>query len=435
MTQQERERLYWLQLARAKKIKQKKAAEKLGVSTRWVRRLLKRLKREGDRAVVHGLRGRVSNHQIPEKKKRQILTMVEREYADFGPTLACEYLAEKHHLEVSKETLRKWMLAAGLRKAQRATVERVHGWRERRDCWGELVQWDTSDHDWLEGRGERLYLIAMIDDATSRLLARFVRHDSTEENMKLLWSYLEKSGRPLTFYTDKASLFHTTEKRKRDEPGMDKDPAEMPPTQIGRALRELGITWMPAHSAQAKGRVERNFETAQDRLVKGMRVAGVTTIEQANAYLTNDYLAWWERELTVEPANPDDAHRKLEKSHNLAASLSYVETRQVRPDYTLRWDGKLYQIERQSIVAGLRRAQVRVEKRLDGSLAVRYGDRYLPVRECAAAEKPKAAPAARPAGRRRGGRYHDWNEKFDLKKAPPLWQVQDSSGCRPGESS
>ena len=147
------------------------------------------------------------------------------------------------------------------------------------------MQWDTSEHDWLEGRGEKLYLIAMIDDATSRLFARFVRHDSTEENMKLLWSYLEKFGRPLAFYTDKASLFQTAEKRKRDEPGVEKDPVEMPPTQIGRALQELGIAWIAAHSPQAKGRVERNFGTAQDRLVKGMRVAGVTTLEQANQYL------------------------------------------------------------------------------------------------------------------------------------------------------
>ena len=161
----------------------------------------------------------------------------------------------------------------------------MHVWRPRRSRCGELVQWDTSEHDWLEGRGEKLYLIAMIDDATSRLFARFVRHDSTEENMRLLWSYLEKFGRPVAFYTDKASLFRTAEKRKRDEPGVDKDPVEMPPTQIGRGLRELGITWIAAHSPQAKGRVERNFETAQDRLVKGMRVAGVKTLEQANQYL------------------------------------------------------------------------------------------------------------------------------------------------------
>src|ERR1700730_5417083 len=217
--------------------------------------------------------------------------------------------------------------------------------------------------------------------------------------MKLLWSYLEKYGRPIAFYTDKASLFRTAEKRKRDEPGVEKDAGEMPPTQIGRALRELGITWIAAHSPQAKGRVERNFETAQDRLVKGMRVAGVKTIEQANEYLINDYLAWWERELTVEAANPDDAHRPLDRSHNLSASLSHVETRQVRNDYTLRWDGKLYQIERQAVTPGLRGADVRVEERLDGSLAVRHGARYLPVKECAAADHP---PAARPVKAAKG---------------------------------
>jgi transposase InsO family protein len=203
-------------------------------------------------------------------------------YRGFGPTLAAEYLRKKHGIEASKETVRQWMIRGKLWQAKPEKVKKVHVWRPRRSRLGELVQWDTSEHDWLEGRGEKLYLIAMIDDATSRLWARFVRHDSTEENMKLLWSYLEKFGRPLAFYTDKASLFRTAEKRKRDEPGVEKDAVEMPPSQIGRALRELGITWIAAHSPQAKGRVERNFHTAQDRLVKGMRVAGVKTIEQAN---------------------------------------------------------------------------------------------------------------------------------------------------------
>lgn len=333
-------------------------------------------------------------------------------------------------MEVSRETVRKWMMRGKLWRGKRAKVQEVHIWRPRRNRFGELVQWDTSEHDWLEGRGEKLYLIGMIDDATSRWFARFVRRDSTEENMKLLWSYLEKFGRPVSFYTDKASLFQTAEKRKRDEPGVEQDPVEMPPTQIGRSLRELGITWIPAHSPQAKGRVERNFATAQDRLVKGMRVAGVKTIEQANPYLSNDYLVWWERELTVRAVNPDDAHRRLEKSHHLAASLSHVETRQVRPDYTLRWDGKLYRIERQAVAPGLRKANVRVEQRLDGTLAVRHRERYLPIKECAAEDRPNAAlrqqqPATRHGIKRRGS---DWNQYFELKKAPKLWQVMNPSG-------
>jgi transposase len=435
MTQADRDRLVTLKKAKKKVITQREAAEELKISTRQVKRLLYRLKKLGDKAVVHGLRGRPSNRKIADKVAQEAVQILSAPvYERFGPTLAAEYLAKKHGIRASKETVRQWMMRAKLWRGKKAKVKEVHTWRPRRSRFGELVQWDTSEHDWLEGRGEKLYLIAMIDDATSRLFARFVRQDSTEENMKLLWSYVEKFGRPVSFYTDKASHFQTAEKRKRDEPGVEKDPAEMPPTQIGRALRELGIAWIAAHSPQAKGRVERNFGTAQDRLVKGMRVAGVKTLEQANQYLTEDYLVWWERELTVEAANPDDAHRKLEKSHSLAASLSYVETREVRPDYTLRWDGKLYQIERQAVTPGLRRAHVRVEWRLDGTLAVRHGDRYLPVQECAVADKPKAPPVTPPKGRRVRRRGSDWNKDFHLKKAPKLWQIMKASEHRREEA-
>lgn len=436
MTQADRDRLITLKKANKKLITQREAAEELGVSIRHVRRLLHALKERGDKAVVHGLRGKPSNGRIEHRIERKAVKILSAPvYDGFGPTLASEYLAHKHGIEASKETVRKWMITGKLWRANKGRIQQVHAWRPRRSRFGELVQWDTSEHDWLEGRGEKLYLIAMIDDATSRLFARFVRHDSTEENMKLLWSYVEKFGRPLAFYTDKASLFHTTEKRKRDEPGVDKDTVEMPPTQIGRALRELGIAWIAAHSPQAKGRVERNFGTAQDRLVKGMRVAGVKTIEQANEYLMNDYLVWWDRELTFEAANPDDAHRPLDKSHNLPASLSHVETRQVRNDYTLRWDGKLYQIQRQAITTGLRRANVRVEQRLDGSIAVRHAERYVPVEECAAAEKPKTAVAAKEAKPRRGrARGSDWSKNFDLKKAPKIWQAAQGSGQRRGDA-
>jgi len=438
MDQADRDRLVALKKIKKKLITQGAAAEELGLSVRQVQRLLDALKACGDKAVIHGLRGKVSNRRIAEKIERQAVKILSVPvYEGFGPTLAAEYLGKKHGIEASKETVRQWMMRAKLWLGKKEKVQQVHTWRPRRSRLGELVQWDTSEHDWLEGRGEKLYLIAMIDDATSRLFARFVRHDSTAENMKLLWSYLEKFGRPLTFYTDKASLFQTAEKRKRDEPGVQKDPVEMPPTQIGRALQELGIAWIPAHSPQAKGRVERNFGTAQDRLVKGMRVAGVTTIEQANQYLTDDYLVWWERELTVKAANPDDAHRALEKSHQLAASLSRVETRQVRNDYTFRWDGKLYQIQRQAVTTGLRRANVRVELRLDSSLAVRYGERYLPVEECAVTDPPKSRASVkltkkRPRIRRRGS---DWNKDFDLKKGPKVWQAARQSGQRPAEAA
>jgi transposase len=431
MTQADRDRLVALKKAKKNLITQREAAEELELSVRQVQRLLDALKERGDKAVVHQLRGRPSNRKIDPGVEREGMRILSAPvYQGFGPTLAAEYLCEKHGIEASRETVRQWMMRAKLWRGKKQKAKQVHTWRARRSRFGELVQWDTSEHDWLEGRGEKLYLIAMIDDATSRLWARFVRHDSTEENMKLLWNYLEKYGRPLTFYTDKASLFQTAEKRKRDEPGVEKDRVEMPPTQIGRALRELGITWIAAHSPQAKGRVERNFGTAQDRLVKGMRVAGVKTIEQANEYLQEDYLAWWERERTLEPDNPDDAHRPLERSHQLAASLSHVEMREVRNDYTLRFGNQLYQIERESIVVGLRGADVRVEKRLDGSLAVRYQDRYLSVKPCI---KAAQQPARKTKGRAVGNqtqRRSDGNSKFDLKKALPVWKAAQSPGYR-----
>lgn len=436
MTQADRDRLVALKKAKKNLITQREAAEELELSVRQVQRLLDGLRQRGDKVVVHGLRGKPSNRGIEEQIEREAVQILSGPlYEGFGPTLAAEYLSQKHGIEASKETVRQWMIRGKLWRANQGKVRQVHVWRPRRSRFGELVQWDTSEHDWLEGRGEKLYLIAMIDDATSRLYARFVKHDSTEENMRLLWSYLEKFGRPLAFYTDKASLFQTAEKRKRGEPGVEKDPQKLPPTQIGRGLQELGIVWIAAHSPQAKGRVERNFGTAQDRLIKGMRVAGVITIEQANEYLANDYLAWWERELTVEAANPDDAHRALDKSHNLAASLSHVEMRQVRPDYTLRWDGQLYQIERPAVVSGLRGANVRVENRLDGSLAVRHGERYLPVQECAVADKPKAPPQKPKVQKGRVSRRgSDWDKNFDLKKGPKVWQASRESGCRREEA-
>src|ERR1035437_9949284 len=198
----------WNEEAKKKLITQREAAEELGLSTRQVKRLLYALKKRGDKAVIHGLRGKPSKRRIEEAIEREAVKILSAEvYRGFGPTLAAEYLRKKHGIEASKETVRQWMIQGKLWRAKAEKVEQVHVWRPRRSRYGELVQWDTSEHDWLEGRGEKLYLIAMIDDATSRLFARFVRHDTSEENMKLLWSYLEKFGRPVAFYMDKASMF------------------------------------------------------------------------------------------------------------------------------------------------------------------------------------------------------------------------------------
>ena len=416
MTQKERDRLVALKKAKKKLITQKEAAGEIGVSERQVRRMLRALKQRGDRAVVHAERGRPSNRKIADEVECQATDILSQDvYHGFGPTLAAEYLAKKHDIDVSRETVRGWMIAAKLWRAKAKRVDKVHTWRARRSRFGELVQWDTSEHDWLEGRGPKLYLISMIDDATSRMLARFVEHDSTEENMRLLASYLEQNGRPVSFYTDKATLFVNTPKTKRGEL-VGRDGVPLSPTQIGRALKELDIEWIAAHSPQAKGRVERGFGTAQDRLVKGLRVAHAKTLQQANAYLNNEFLPWWNQTLRVRPAVDDDAHRPLGRAHSLAATLSHVETRQVANDYTIRFENKLYQIARASVSAGLRGGIVRVEKRLDGTLAVRFRDCYLSVSECAA--RPKAVAVQTPSAlpRKTVRRKSDWMKNFHLGK-------------------
>jgi transposase len=401
MTQQDRDRLVALKKAKKGLITQRQAAEEIGQSERHVRRLLKRLRGKGDKALVHALRGRPSNRKLDEAIKQKALKILGGDvYRGFGPTLAAEYLACKHGIHAGRETVRTWMIEGKLWRASRQRIEKVHQWRPRRSRVGELVQWDTSEHAWLEDRGVKLYLISMIDDASSRLHARFVRHDSTEENMRVLWSYIERHGRPVSYYTDKAGLFQTAPKTARSGaqlPVDERDP--LPPTQIGRALRELDIVWIGAHSPQAKGRVERSFQTAQDRLVKGLRVAGAKTLEQANAYLEAEFIVWWNDTMAVVPASNDDAHQPLGKEHSLAASLSYVETRQVGNGYTIQFDNQTYQIARSDVRPGMRGADVRVEIRLDAAMAVRFGKRYLTVTACPSppkVSKPKRArkPAA-----------------------------------------
>src|SRR5574337_1042365 len=262
LTQRERDRLKVLHEVSEGHLRQVDAAERLRLSDRQVRRLLGRVRAEGDRGVVHRLRGQPSNRKLAAAVQQRALRMLrQKQYADFGPTLAAEHLA-RARVEVSRETLRQWMSTAWLWRPRRQRVRQVHVWRERRATFGELVMWDTSEFAWLEQRGgPELQLIAMIDDATSRLWARLVEHDTTAENLRTLEGWLRQHGRPVAFYTDQAGLFHIHRPADQDEQ-LRGVPAR---TQIGRALDELGIRGIVAHSPQAKGRIERAFGTLQDR--------------------------------------------------------------------------------------------------------------------------------------------------------------------------
>jgi len=430
MTQKDRDRLVVLKKAQKKLITQRAAAEELQLTERHVRRMLVKLKEAGDRAVIHGLRGRSSNRRLSAELREQAVRILSQQvYRGFGPTLAAEYLGKKHKLHIGREALRGLMIAAGLWRPKRHKQEAIHAWRERKSSRGEMVQWDTSEHDWLEGRSEKLYLIAMIDDATSELTARFVRHDSTEENLRLLWSYLERHGRPVSFYTDKASLFQTAPKIARDEKHLPRDERQpLPPTQIGRALRELGIGWIAAHSPQAKGRIERSFGTSQNRLVKGLRVAEAKTLEEANRFLDEEFLPWWNQHLTVLPRSATDAHRPLGKAHDLAAALSHVETRQVANDYTFRFHGTHYRISRTSIRAGLRGSNLRIEKRLDGTLAAVHRGHYLEFAPCPPPTPVVSASRRKPVKPTIDSQRTPWGKLYRQMQDIPIWKAAKAPG-------
>src|SRR5450631_2552172 len=291
MGQEELDKLNWLKRAKDGVITQRKAAEKIGLTDRWVRELLARMEKQGDRVVIHGLRGKSSNRQISEETRNRALEYLKQpDWYDFGPTFASEQLAKRHDIGVSKETVRGWMVAAGLWKAQSRKLGEKHFWRPRRSGYGELVQWDTSTHDWLEGRGDVRYLVRWIDDATSRSGGRFVLHDGTRENMGVLWQYVGCNGRMVDLYTDRAGIF--TVAPRANESAQQRQEADRL-TQFGRGLRELGIGWIPAYSPQAKGRVERSFRTDQDRLVKHLRLAKVKTLPDANKFLEAEYWPEW----------------------------------------------------------------------------------------------------------------------------------------------
>ena len=393
LSQSERERLKVLHEVEQGHLTQVEAAGRLQLSDRQVRRLRVRVRAEGDRGVVHRLRGHPSNRKIPGAFQKRVLARVRQRYVDFGPTLVAEHLAQDGWA-VSRETLRKWMSAVGLWHPRRQRVKAVHSWRERRAAFGELVMWDSSEFAWLEDRGPKLQLIALIDDATSCFWGRFAAQDSTEENLRALGGWLRRYGRPLAFYTDKDSVFVVNRPPQLEEQLR----GSAPLSQIGRALRELGIAWIPAHSPQAKGRIERLFGTLQDRLVKQMRLAGVRTLDQANRFLEEVFVPFWEQRFTVLPRSSHDAHRRLGPAHRLEGILSVREPRVVGQDYTVKWEAQRWAIPRADVRPGLRGARVQVERRLDGSRWVCFRGGYLPLVAC-----PAASPSASPSGLRPAG--------------------------------
>jgi transposase len=366
MSRRERDVLVELRNVLDGKATQAEAARRLKLTVRQVRRKVARLIDEGDGSVVHGLKGKPSNRRTDAKVRKKVLTLYRTKYPDFGPTFAAEKLADDG-VSVDGETLRRWLLAEGL-WARKRRRDPHRSRRPRRASFGELVQMDASIHDWLEGRGETVVLITMIDDATNRTLAKFYPSGSVESHMDLLGEWLRTHGRPLALYTDRHSIFEVHDRKEREA-----DPdAE---TQFGRALEQLGIELIRANSPQAKGRVERSFGTAQDRWVKELRLANARTCEAANAVLQR-VIPEHNKRFAKPPRVTTESHRTLDRTMNLKSILSIQHKRVVSNDYVVRYGGRHYQLLPPAW-PGLRGGRVTIECRLDGAMVIRFGNREL----------------------------------------------------------
>lgn len=353
---------------REKRLRQVDAAVILNVSVRHIRRLLNRLSTLGAQSLAHAARGRPSNRRYSEDFKVEILKIIHQYYSDFSPTLALEKLSEQHNIAVSKETLRQWMIADGLWVPHSKRKPRVYQPRYRRDCLGELIQIDGSHHDWFEGRADKCCLLVFIDDATGRLMnLRFSETESAFDYMLTTREYLNEHGKPVAFYSDKHSIFRVNQEKQK----------QVGQTQYARVLKELGIELICANSSQAKGRVERVNLTLQDRLVKEMRLQGINTIEEANAWLPY-FIADFNRRFAKPAMYPKNMHRKVrETPQELDDIFSWQEIRKLSKSLTFQYDKVVYLIEPTEENTRLVHEHVKVLDYPNGDIAIVYGHRKL----------------------------------------------------------
>jgi transposase len=415
MSRREAKRLHILQQTLEQKLTQREAAGLMGLSDRQVRRLLQRLQAEGEPGICHRARGRPSNHRIPPRVKAQALRLFRATYRDFNLTHASEKLREVHGLPIHAETLRLWLNTAGLPyKKRRARKHRQ--WRERKAHRGALVQIDGSHHAWFEGRGPACVFMGYIDDATNTVYGRFYAYEGTWPAMDSLKRYLRQYGVPQSVYLDKHTTYKspaapTIAEQLRDEP---------PLSQFERSLAELGIEVIHANSLQAKGRVERLFKTLQDRLVREMRLAGICSVAEANAFLAH-YLPQYNRRFRKVPAATADLHRPAPTSRALDRVLCLKTERTVKNDFTIAHHTTLYQLEQPT-----RARTVTVEERLDGTLHLTYKGQELRY-HAVAARRPTAAPvrsrALRSTQRWTPPPDHPWRKRRVL----PQPRTQDQS--------
>lgn len=373
MSNKEVDRVGVMQRLAAKEIRQRHAAKLLKVSVRQVKRLVKAYRTRGAEGLVHKGRGRKGNRALLESEKDRMLTLIKTNYADFGPTLACEKLAEIHDIHHADETVRQLMIQAGIWIAKDRKLVPMHQLRERRECLGELVQADGSPHDWFERRASRCTLLVFIDDATGKLLhLEFVTSESTQAYFAAVRHYLQTHGRPVTFYTDKHGVFRVNTTKGKSADTSDSNGL----TQFGRAMTELDIATIFAESPEAKGRVEKVNQTLQDRLVKEMRLRGISSMEAGNAYV-EEFMAVFNKKFAVVPKSSANLHRPLLSHHNLDEILCEKYTRVLSKQLSISYGNRIYQIQTERPSYAMRYAPVTVKKRTTGEIRIVYKGQSL----------------------------------------------------------
>ena len=411
LRQRELKRLHVIHKVLEGQLTQSKAAELTSLSERQMRRIVRRIQEEGDEGIRHKSRGRQSSRRTSEKLRERIVELYRQKYRGFGPTLTAEKLCEAEGIEVSREAVRTLLIGTGDWQTRRK--RRKHRqWRQRKEHRGEMVQMDGSHHDWFEGRGPACVLMAYIDDATGRVYGRFYAYEGTIPAMDSVRRYIRKYGVPLSIYLDKHTTYKSTGKPTIEEELQGIEPM----SQFERAMKELEVEVRHAHSPQAKGRIERLFGTFQDRLVKEMRLRGISTIEEANRFL-QEYLPLYNRKFAVKAVSKQDLHRPVARGIDLNKILCIRTIRTVRNDSTIAHDRKLYQIEEPTVSK-----TVTVEERIDGTLLVVCQGKSLRYRQITERPEIKKKPVVRKTRQTYvPPKDHPWR-KFDIirykRKAP-----------------
>lgn len=420
MSQKERKRLTIMAGIKDGELTLVQASDLTGLSYRQVKRVWRRYQDQGDAGLVHRLRGRPSSRRRDGKLRKRILARVQERYADFGPTLAAEYL-DAEGLKVDHETLRRWLLAEGKRTVRRRR-QKHRQWRERKACFGAMVQLDGSHHDWFEGRRERAVLMVMVDDASSQVWAQFFEQETTHASYDMLEGWARRFGLPQSLYVDRDSIYRCEGVASIAQQLAGKEPQ----TQFGRAMEQLGVELILANSPQAKGRVERMNGTLQDRLVKALRLEGIKDLEEANHYLRKQFLPALNRRFKVQPASQADVHRPAPRDLNTV--LSWQVERVVQKDWTLCHEGQWYQLDRQHEALSLAGRKVTVRTLRNGTVQLLYQQSKLRNRKLATRpQRPKTPTRSKRVRIVKPLATHPWRQ-FGMGTGQEFWRGQRKRG-------